>query len=404
MSTAKPNLIRAVGLDPETGTIAKADGESLHRIIAVKLAAQGCDVPDQDDVLNLASDLFRVYREQSRLLESHLCPIDQRIQDFLNDVLPEPVSLPSNTVTVDRYGLSRELSFPQNGDEFNNSEISSYRLSKNGVLHNPLNDKRTTKGVFHVADYGLPVPADKIAVPLVAYARLLKTAFNPPSELMELPYTSKWEKPVETLVSLQLRPLLCPEVPGTIPEKRLEVRFFVPGGCVANLDFVESIFGNAGDPNLPENDAGLDTKHWTGTTGCVVLAPHLRQCKKKDLGLPNIKDATEKQKEKGMCWSDPDELYNGGKPFKITLRDERGIMVTILADNYFGTSVMLVSLSASRLGIVCMHISTSNIMECFCCYSHVRRILQEGSQNADWSHSQRLWSDGRRTCWRSSCV
>ena len=45
------------------------------------------------------------------------------------------------------------------------------------------------------------------------------------------------------------------------------------GGCVSNLDFVESIFGNAGDPTLPENDAGLDTLHWTGTTGCVILAP-----------------------------------------------------------------------------------------------------------------------------------
>jgi hypothetical protein len=190
--------------------------------------------------------------------------------------------------------------------------------------------------VFHVADVGLPIPADKIAVPLVTYARLLKTAFNPPSSLKLLPYTSEWEKPCETLVSLQLRPLVCPEVPGTIAEKRSEVRFFVPGGCVANLDFVESIFGNAGDPNLPENDSGLDTEHWTGTTGCVVLAPHLRQCKKKDLGLPNVKDATEKQKKTGMCWSDPDELYNGGTPFKITCRDERGIMVTILADNYFG--------------------------------------------------------------------
>jgi len=338
----KPNLIRAVGLDPETGTIAKADREALHRIIAVKLAAQGYDVPAQngeDSVLHLAGDLFRVYREQSRLLESHLCPIDQRVQDFLNDILPEPVSLPTDSLTVDRYNLARELSFPQDGDEFKNSEISSYRLSKNGVLHNPLNDKRTTKGVFHVAVVpgGLPVPADKIEVPLVTYARLLKTALKPPSELMQLPYTSNWKKPVETLVSLQLRPLACPEVPGTISEKRLEVRFFVPGGCVANLDFVESIFGNAGDPNLPENDAGLDTEHWTGTTGCVVLAPHLRQCKKKDVGLPNIKDATEKQKATGMCWSDPEELYNGGQPFKITLRDERGIMVTILADNYFGT-------------------------------------------------------------------
>lgn len=57
----------------------------------------------------------------------------------------------------------------------------------------------------------------------------------------------------------------------------------------------------------------------------------------KDLGLPQIDEATEYQKIKGMCWTNEDELYNMGKPFKITLRDERGIMVTILADNYFGT-------------------------------------------------------------------
>lgn len=37
-----------------------------------------------------------------------------------------------------------------------------------------------------------------------------------------------------------------------------------------------------------------------------------------------------------MCWENEDELYNNGTPFKITLRDKRGIMCTILADNYFG--------------------------------------------------------------------
>ena len=30
-----------------------------------------------------------------------------------------------------------------------------------------------------------------------------------------------------------------------------------------------------GDPYLPENDAALDVMHWTGHTGCVILAPHL---------------------------------------------------------------------------------------------------------------------------------
>lgn len=161
------------------------------------------------------------------------------------------------------------------------------------MLHNPLNDKRTTEGVFHVADYGLPVPADKVKVPLITYQKLLKVAFQPPSEINTIPYTAEWDQPVESMVSLQLRPLVCPEVPGISAEKRSEVRFCVPGGCVSNLDFVESIFGNAGDPNLPENDAALDTSHWTGTTGCVVLAPHLRRCKKKDVGLPHVDMATE---------------------------------------------------------------------------------------------------------------
>ena len=66
---------------------------------------------------------------------------------------------------------------------------------------------------------------------------------------------------------------------GSEPAKTMEIRFFAPGSLVSNLDFVESIFGNGGDPYLPENDAGLDVSHWTGHTGCVVLAPHI-------VGLP----------------------------------------------------------------------------------------------------------------------
>ena len=87
---------------------------------------------------------------------------------------------------------------------------------------------------------------------------------------------------------------------------------------VANLDFVGSIFGNAGDAYLDENDSGLDTDHWSGHTGCVILAPQLLLLKKKELGLPHIDDATERQKTDGMCWSDADELYNDGGAFKIT--------------------------------------------------------------------------------------
>src|ERR671914_402788 len=104
--------------------------------------------------------------------------------------------------------------------------------------------------------------------------------------MLRLPFTAGWKKPVETMVSLLLRPLLCPAVPKVTPEKRLEVRFFVPGGLVSNLDFVESIFGNAGDPHLP--------------------------------------------------YEREDELYNDGRSFKLTSRGPQGVMVTLIADNYFG--------------------------------------------------------------------
>ena len=116
----------------------------------------------------------------------------------------------------------------------------------------------------------------------------------------------------------------------------MEIRFFAPGSLVSNLDFVEGIFGNGGDPYLPENDAALDVLHWTGHTGCVILAPHLVGMQKKDLGLPHVDEATERQRRDGMCWRDEDEPYNGGGAFKVACRDQRGVMVTIIADNYYG--------------------------------------------------------------------
>ncbi|HTC24293.1 MAG TPA: hypothetical protein VK688_08030, partial [Gemmatimonadales bacterium] len=218
---------------------------------------------------------------------------------------------------------------------WHNELVSSYRLD-NGVLHNPINDRRTTQGVFHVAEGGLPIPADKLRVPLLTYVRLLQEALRPPADILRLPFSANWQDPVETMVSLLLRPLVCPAVPKVSPEKRTEVRFFAPGGLVSNLDFVESIFGNAGDPYLPGNDAGLDVDGWTGTSGCVILAPHLTRLTKKDVGLPHVSEATEAQRAIGMCWTTEDERYNNGSPFKITSRSMDGVMVTILADNYFG--------------------------------------------------------------------
>jgi hypothetical protein len=310
-------LERTVGLRADGSVCPPERGAAVSSIL-LKLAAMGVPLP----------------------AEAGGGDVDRRIQHYIDGLLAtasftEPVRLPAETLVLDQYGLARELSLPAGRDEWSNELVSSYRLD-NGVLHNPVNDRRTTQGVFHVAEGGLPIPADKLRVPRATYLHLLREALRPPRELLRLPFTAGWPEPVETVVSLLLRPLVCPAVPRVSAEKRMEVRFFVPGGLISNLDFVESIFGNAGDPNLPANDAALDVDRWTGHSGCVILAPHLTRCLKRDVGLPHVSCATEAERAGGMYWTEENELYNGGRPFKITSRGTGGVMVTILADNYFG--------------------------------------------------------------------
>ena len=295
------------------------------------VAGEGAQLSDT------VSSLIAQYRQKERLLANHLCPADQRIQTFLYDYLQDvPVArLPLRTLVLDRPGLARLLSLPVDRDECASPILNSYRV-KQGVLHNPRSDRRTTQGIFHVAEGGLPIPDDKIGVPKAVFGNLLGLAFNPPRDLMRLPFTATQPQPADCFVSLLLRPIVSPEVPGFSPLKTMEIRFFAPGSLVSNLDFVETIFGNAGDPDLPENDAGLDTEHWTGHTGCVVLAPHLTKVTKKSAGLPHWDQATERQRRDGLAWKDEREFYNQGNAFKLTCRDEAGVIVTIIADNYFG--------------------------------------------------------------------
>ncbi len=317
--------------------------ERMQLYINLKLSSSGQPTSEEGSssrFLEVANNLLNSYREKSRLLSGYLCPPDQRIQDFLNDYLADVVDtgipqLPENSIILDRHGVARELSLPARGNEFKNEYVSSYRL-RNGVLNNPTNDRRTTKGSFHIAEGGLPIPGDKKAVPKLAFARLLKAALNPPENLQRLPFTSEQEHEAKMFVSLLIRPVVCPEIPGREAQKSMEIRFFAPGSLVSNLDFVESIFGNGGNPVLASNDAGLDVDHWSGHSGCVILAPHLVQLTKKGLGLPHRDKATPRQVADGMCWQDENELYNDGSAFKITARDERGVIVTILADNYYG--------------------------------------------------------------------
>ncbi len=312
------------------------------RQVNLQLVASGLPVmPDGDaEFTAVARGVLDSFRVQARLLSEHRCPADQRIEEFLqahfaDEQLPFPLRLPDRTVILGQHGIARELSLPAHGDEFSSPLLTSYRL-RNGILHNPKNDRRTTQGTFHVTEGGLPVPFDKKGVPKGVFARLLRAAVNPPGEMLDIPFMHGSPEVARSFVSLLLRPMVCPKVPGVCPVKSMEIRFFAPGSLVSNLDFVESIFGNAGDPFLPQNDAALDVEHWTGHTGCVILAPHLVNLTKKELGLPKWEAASERQRRDGMCWKAEGEKYNEGSAFKITCRTAAGVIVTIVADNYYG--------------------------------------------------------------------
>lgn len=323
--------------------------EQIRDLVNVKLASRGYPLPEEcagSPLLALGRSVLADFEEKLRLYGEPLCPADRAIHGFLKRYLGEEAAaffggddllVPSPSLVLERHGLARELSLPAGADHYDSGILSSWRVFQ-GVCHNPASDRRTTEGVFHVVDGGLPVPADKKTVPRGVFAGLLRAALNPPVELLRLPYTATLpeDRQAATFVSLLLRPVVCPEVPGAVRERTMEIRFFAPGSMVSNLDFVESIFGNAGDPFLPENDARLDAGGWTGHTGCVILAPHLTALRKRDLGLPHVSRATPRQIAEGMCWEDPDERYNGGASFKIACRDASGVCVTLIADSYYG--------------------------------------------------------------------
>jgi len=340
--------------------LAPGEGEAeLHEHISLLLASQGMlamsdetqhsSHPVLDDSVKMLSsssaDLVRNYREKTRLLEANVsAPIVGRINKFITSVLSDtgvPVpKVPFKTLVLSKHGVSRQLSFPLGANSHVNEYVASYKIQDGGVLHNPRFDKRTTAGTFHIADCKdeLIISSDKLTVPKAVFARMLNEALNPPEKDSLLPYTAPPSPlaPVHAMCSLLLRPVVVPEVPGVSPVQTMEVLCLAPGSLVSCLDFLESVFGNAGDPFLPENDAALDPLHWTGHTGLIVMAPHLNKVTKKSLGLPKWDEATEQQRAQGMCWKTEDECYHNGKPFKVCLRTKEGIILSIIADNYFG--------------------------------------------------------------------
>ena len=161
--------------------------------ICLQLASLGhkCQLTNDHSYLSVAKNLLKNYSEQRKLLAEYRCPADQRIEDFINEYLKanaveRTVRLPGESFTLNEPGLARELSLPLYENSYKSDLVSSYRVTQ-GVLHNPQKDRRTTKGVFHIVEGGLPIPDDKCAVPVDVYANLLAVALDPPAESLTLP-------------------------------------------------------------------------------------------------------------------------------------------------------------------------------------------------------------------------
>lgn len=179
-------LERSLGVLPEpTPEAYHSRQERLRRYINLQLITAGMPPVPLDNASPTsvdAEELLGAFRERLSLLNDPRCPTDRRIESFLHEHFADlpgeaELRLPERTLTLDRHGLARELSLPVDGDSFQNELIHSYRVL-NGVLHNPLNDRRTTSGTFHVCEGGLPIPDDKKATPKEAFAGLFRRAFE----------------------------------------------------------------------------------------------------------------------------------------------------------------------------------------------------------------------------------
>ncbi|MDR0418500.1 MAG: hypothetical protein LBH08_03680 [Puniceicoccales bacterium] len=316
--------------------------KALQEYVNLRLMSLGLGGCKKDlPITKIAEPLLTLTNDLRHLLIDYNCPADQRIIDFCEHYFQDlPAEekhywIPRHTFISDRYGVSRILSIPPDDDEFHSEYVDSYRIYQ-GILHNPKIDRRTTKGIFHIVEGEWGVPVDKIEVPKLAFVRLLAHACHPPKNILELPFTATQRRKAYTFISGYLKPIVCPAIADYCCEKKMEIRFFAPGSLVNFLDMVESIFGNAGSPMSPENDPAMDPETWTGHTGCIIVAPHLTKLTKKELGLPHISGATERQKRDGMCWERENELYHNGQPFKVMVRDKSGVIISIIADSYNG--------------------------------------------------------------------
>jgi hypothetical protein len=300
------------------------------------------------EVINLeesTKELLKAIAERNQENPATYCEtkINKFLQVFFRGTSVLSKLILPKSINLNYRGTAELASLPEDGQVFENSVVTSYRLfNGQGILHKPIKDKRTTAGIFHVAEGGFLIPDDKKGVPPETSARLVAAALNPgwrpgdtgeldsAADLMKLP----WDNQTQAMVSCTIRPVVSPKIEGVTDSKYMEIQVYAPAGLTANVDFLQKVFTEPGTDAF--KDAGLDIERFSGHSGCIIFAPHLIHLTKKELGLPHYDQASERQKADKMCYKNEDEKYNDGNAFKLCIRDASGQYVMLVADNYFG--------------------------------------------------------------------
>ena len=150
------------------------------------------------------------------------CPADPRIEAFLAEHfadlgLPAPLRLPDETLVLPRHGIARELSLPEGSDSYQQrlpELLPRPQRRAAQPAERPPHHRRARSTSPRAACRS---PATRRPCPRRVFARPL-----PPRRerrrrsCSSLPFTAQPAGARRAFVSLLLRPLVCPEVPGVV--------------------------------------------------------------------------------------------------------------------------------------------------------------------------------------------
>ena len=319
------------------------------REVNLQLAAYGLPVAPLpgdspgggNDAAGGVSGLLESYREKTRLLSSHRCPADRRIEAFLQRHLAD-LNLPGPCACRTTRWCSTGTASPAScrcrptATSSATTLLSSYRV-RNGVLHNPRSDRRTTQGTFHVAEGGLPVPGDKKAVPKRVFAELFRHAMSPPAELHG---AAVHRRAARAGADVRLAAAAPDRLPGGARRLPGEDRWR-SGSSPRAAWSATSISSSPSSATPATRSCPTTTPASTSSTGPATPAasssrrtwsrsPRSSSACRTSTTPPTASAAT------ACAGRTRSEKYNDGSAFKLTCRTSAGVIVTLIADNYYG--------------------------------------------------------------------